>query len=155
MINVDADDFDGWVYADGSSYSASKFNVGDAFDVVDGIFTVPALNNFIKMNPQPYLSNDMTEKHKPVVPPHSHKMSLSLSGNVEGNLKYKHTDGYDGRAWSHGVTYKDGTNTFKVKLDYSAMKISTTGYIEQSQQVGVETRPSYNSIPVMIYIGRP
>lgn len=153
-IDVNSDNFDGWVYADGSTYSTSMFDVKDAFDVnEDGTFTVPNLNNFIKLNSTPYQANDMSEKYEHVDPYHTHDITMSLSGNVKGSLKYQHTSGYGGIPWSHGRTDKDGTCIFQVELDYSLLKISSKGYIEQSQQAGEETHPTYNSIPVMVYIG--
>ena len=156
VIDVNSDNFDGWVYADGSTYSASMFDVKDAFDVnEDGTFTVPNLNNFIKLNPKPYQANDISEKYEHVDPYHTHDITMSLSGNVKGSLKYNHTSSFGGIPWSHGVDYKTGTCVFQIELDYSSLKISSKDYIEQSQQVGEETYPTYNSIPVMVYIGMP
>lgn len=52
-IDIDSGEFDGWVYPDGSEYSARDFPQAYAVygDGQSSTFKVPFLSNFIKLNP--------------------------------------------------------------------------------------------------------
>ena len=155
-IDVYSSDFDGWVYADGSGYPLQKFNVHDEFEINGMTFYVPALNNFIRLNPTPYLKNDMTETYRHVDPQHHHNARLNLTGKVKGTLTYSCSTVGAGNT-SHGATETAGKFDFKFDLDCTGLNVdpASTNYIRQSGQVGSETYPSYVNMPVMIYIGKP
>lgn len=156
-INIYSDDFDGWVYADGSEYDCELFPTAkDVFDNNGTTFTVPALNNFIKPNPFPYSGNNMSETYNHVDPLHSHRMLVNLSGNVNGQLQYGCNTNGKGNT-SHGASNADKVHNYNIDLDYTTINVSSRSkdYIHTSGSDTDETYPTHNNIPVMIYIGLP
>ena len=143
------------MYADGSRYSLSDFEVGDAFDVVGGEFQVPALNWFVKANPAPYERNYLSERYAHVDPPHSHGVELRLAGIVSANLSYADTGAPGASSGSYGSDVKDGEQSYGLPLDYSGLEIATPNHVRPYAGTGGETYPTYNSVPTMIYIGKP
>lgn len=157
-IDIMSDDFDGWVYADGSQYKINQFDkqVSSVFDNDGEYFFVPYMNSFIKPNPTPYNQNNLESIYNHVDPIHSHNAVINLSGNVNGSLYYRYGAPGDGNT-SHGASTAIRNMNYTVQLDYSNVRIASTSknYIKPSQTELQETYPSHVNIPTVVYIGKP
>lgn len=145
--------FDGWVYPDGSSYPLADFPEGAYFEN-DGVnFTVPDLTDFMRADQRPYEgTGSKAVAAVEYLPRHNHTVSMALSGSVDGSFKYYTSSNGNGPN-SHGAKNVTQIYDFPVPLEYSGLKITSTGYIRKCDAQGECTAPSYNSVPVTIYIG--
>lgn len=93
-VDIDSDDFDGWVFPNGFKYKRSE--VEDRFKTLESIemfnyiqdelyLCLPCLSNYFKLNPKTEeLDSVKKVNFKNSVPSHSHKVkTLDVSGKIK------------------------------------------------------------------------
>lgn len=159
-VDITSTDFDGWVLADGSSYSLDDFDVGEEVFDIDretNTFTVPCIDDMIMINSRPYESYDCDACENLGIPKHNHEFNTRLSnGTVNGKFKYW-CGQYGKGTSSHGSSTIKGTKTknyaVKIKMTYGRV-IDDPVVSPNELLLDQKPKPSTISVPVMIYIGR-
>lgn len=129
-----AAEFDGWVFPDGAKYSASDSSGNQAFADAyyefrtvsqDGVFNVPTLSNFMKLNPgadtaSPYARHEYSNP----VPRHSHTYTGSSTGadRVVNDAFYIYmTEGYDSAGEYIHKNNRSLSFRLHTKMDYDVI----------------------------------
>lgn len=168
QININSNDFDGWVYVDGSTYRKDDFP--EAYEIFnpDHIpsdqFTIPCISNFIKLNGfSDTMRNDFSDViYQNSIHEHSHpgidsnqfkdysgstrvqvKLSVYYSGFGSTNVKALHT-GY--------VDENGELKQLSVIINSNTLRSIPTKTIELG--LDYESRPENQLIPMMVYIGK-
>ena len=150
-----ADDFDGWVYADGSKYPRATFP--KAYALYQGLpgstptaFAVPRLDNFLTPNPGTYMTDAMRSiAWQNRLPAHRHDdiNSSQLTTSI-GNIKLQVTfpvfggNSASGEPESGGIPFPDKNgNSFHVKYKekWSTIDYSMTFDLQNMQILPTDT----------------
>ena len=170
-INENAADFNGWTYPDGRLVSKSRFpNAYAAFgnqfgEETDTQFRLPDVRDFIELNP--YIQPDNATERKNSVtglPKHNHSITdIEVNGSIEFDLLikgYNTWDQKDGKPpeykYHHGAKDDKSGSYVSPKIQFKADNITLTmdGVLPNQEKTG-ENRPSYDLLPVLMYIGKP
>jgi hypothetical protein len=166
--------FDGWVYPDGTSFSRYQgqydFDAAyRAYGGADGVFTVPKLTEFIRVNKCPACITDplLSVEAQMGIGSHTHSISRnSLATGLQISVEIELPTSENGTgdpSWTYNVGYiHQGDKTAgwlvnKVSADAEISVSVTPGdnmrlsYIRDEREE--KTHPAYNFIPMMIYIG--
>ena len=87
-IDYKSDDFDGWLYPDGSTYELSDFSLSsklsDVYGNDDGTFTLPTLSNFIRLNGHLVKNPELTSliEGRNALLQHSHDITIDATGTI-------------------------------------------------------------------------
>jgi len=102
QINYKSDDFDGWLYPDGSTYFLSDFALSSKISAVYGnddghTFTMPTLSNFIRLNGIMQKSPELTSRMdgRNALMKHNHKLDVTATGKIQtyGSANYSNQVG--------------------------------------------------------------
>ena len=165
-IDCDATDFDGWVYPDGREVSREKFaeayeffgdNYGEASN--DLMFKLPCLTNLIKIV-QPTATNktqDLSQQVQKVdvLKDHQHEVvDLGMSGTIASSNKFMSVNNTDPGHACHGSRDEGNDQQWKYDLWFKAKNVEIRGgQTTKSAGNTKSTHPSYNHLPVLMYIG--
>ena len=166
-IDETALDFNGWIYPDGRAISRSIFSeafeyFGTDFGAGDGstTFNIPCLSNFMKIA-QPGTTNldevlVQERQQIEVLSCHSHPLgNLGLSGTIDATTKFKSVGNWDAGEACHGS--RGGGSIKKISYDFwfkaSNLAIQTGQNSIESTSISKTTHPTYNKLPVLMYIG--
>lgn len=163
-ININSDNFDGWVYPNGQSYTVAStdFQAAKQYfeqDVNSTTLTIPCLNNFIKANPTNNISVENITFKNSGVPRHNHNTTIRLSNNdtkeVGIDIFIADTAG-DGGSFHRGAKPYDPNKEYKASLALSVdgLTINDCTINKSDSSLDREQYPTYNYLPVMIYIGK-
>lgn len=176
-VNINAADFDGWTYPDGKALLSDAFpEAWNVFGTTYGsnsenkTFNIPNLRDFLKFA-QASSTVSFAEKinyNRNPLSSHSHTIdSMSLDGsiNVSGirmdltNTKQSaddyHTDPADS-AFHCGL---ESAKPIEIPalVEFKASNFTIDGMVDTDNSnealANIETHPSYNTIPVLMYIG--
>lgn len=115
-VNIDSDDFDGWVYPDGSQYNVSDFpDAATVFGHSGTTFNVPNLTEFFCGDTTKNNHVDANE----VIKKHSHKTQLTFdSQSLSGTIHVMGTSNTTGDGGGHngGKTDKSYDCTIQMKV---------------------------------------
>lgn len=167
-IDVDSDDFDGWVYPDGSEYPKERFP--DAWAVFGDdpwstTFRVPCLSTFFKPNPFPYGGSSLSvvPAQTTGIPPHRHSLDPQTAALKDVELKVVAqipgvgtSQGGGSSRSIHARGLQHGTDRLRegqYSLEVTKASVAVYDGELQSRPDGRETHPNYNLVPVKIYIG--
>ncbi len=167
-IDINSASFDGWVYPDGTRYTVGTGNFQLACQIYgggsdSGEFTVPDLREFFKCCGYSASALSKTETNwnsTSAMLAHSHSFSqdakLALTGTATMNsgVSIKTTKDFGGMTADH-VHNGKGTMTpseYACSIDASSIGFSGTLNTSATSQNG-STHPSYNLLPVLVYIG--
>ena len=166
-IDETALDFNGWVYPDGRAISRSIFSeafeyFGIEFGAGDGstTFNIPCLSNFIKIvQPEStQLTDDLAQEKEQieVLSCHSHPLgNLGLTGTIGATTKFKSVSNWDIGDACHGS--RGGGSIKKISYDFwfkaSKLAMQTEENSIQPTSIPKTTHPTYNKLPVLMYIG--
>jgi hypothetical protein len=166
-IDIDSENFDGWVYPDGSEFQKSRFlEAWEMFKESDSstTFRVPNLSAFFKPNPEPtQVGTTRTEGKTEGIPAHTHGIrkdsfeELDVKLDVSTQIPVTPNDDETGGSNSIHSGSKQMNNSYLTQDQYELVVgsiniTSATGEL-QVQSDSSETYPNHNLIPVMIYIG--
>lgn len=170
-IDETAENFDGWVYPDGREISREKFV--DAFNAFgeeygsgdrEKTFNIPNLSNFFK----PVVLTSSSEKTmdlsetipvNEIVREHQHNLeNVPIDGKIKCDFKFTHVnDTRNGEACHGTIGKREASQKYDIQLKFTGMEFSS----DSPKSVGacasdsIETHPTYNWIPTLIYIGLP
>lgn len=147
------DDFDGWLYPDGSTYDLTAFSLSSKLSGLYGnddgtTFTLPNLSNFIRLNGSLQLDENgslmYNEPGRNCTPEHTHSFSLKLSGTIDIEAKAK---------WSSDVA-----SSAKAKTDFihRGDGYAKTGYTVWAENgvAGSYLKDTYMPLSTLLY-GKP
>lgn len=158
--------FDGWTYPDGRMFLSSDFidawNVfGDSYGVDNSTqkFAIPNLNGFFK--PRQFDIDNVDEsliEQRPghsYLPSHTHNVdNVKLSGRVNISMKLPITNSGSSAKGLHNSSGNINHPSCYCIIDISDFK-SASGYTTNSDtELDIQTHPTYDTMPVMIYIGK-
>lgn len=165
-IDCDATDFDGWVYPDGREVSREKFaeayeffgdSYGEASD--DLMFKLPCLTNLIKIV-QPTTTNktqDLSQQVEKVdvLKDHQHEVvNLGMSGTITSTNKFVSVNNTRPGHACHGSENNGNDRQQKYDLWFKAKNVEIRGgQVTKPTGNMKSTHPSYNYLPVLMYIG--
>ena len=153
-ININSDDFDGWVYPDGSTYLISDFpRAASEFGSVGSTFQVPLLSQFFCGSKTKDQNVEATE----VLKEHFHFTKLTLEPKeITGTLYLGAAKDAGGDGFGHNGKAKtfDRWHRCTVTMVIDSFEFSGNNQSDNCEQGYGVTTPSYNYIPVMIYIGQ-
>ena len=176
-ININAADFDGWTYPDGKALLSDDFpEAWNVFGTTYGsnsekkTFNIPNLRDFLKFA-QADSATSFAEKinyNRNPLPRHSHNInSMSLNGsinvtgikmeltNTKQSASSSHSDPADSAFHCGLESAKDIKIPALVEFKVINFTIAGTPATNNSSEAlaNVETHPSYNTIPALMYIG--
>ena len=102
QINYKSEDFDGWLYPDGSTYFLSDFALCAKISSLYGnddeaTFTMPTLSNFIRLNGIMQKSPELTSRvdGRNALMSHMHKIDVTATGTIQtyGTANYSNEVG--------------------------------------------------------------
>lgn len=165
--DIMSDDFDGWVYADGTTFTIDERNKSrfkkalDEWGVTNSQFSfkIPCLSNFIKSSYKE-LPNLSVFPQQLGVAEHSHDIDqIEFDGELKlkKNFKFKTYENYGSPAKNYSRNIHNGINNsvnigkvnFNFDLEQVQFDLSCNEYGSSNQKF----EPRHNSIPIMIYIG--
>lgn len=139
-IDVDDEDFDGWVFPNGGY-----------LDTID--MQLPNLNKFMKIQCQ----KTTRVQYKNALKSHKHDdidKSLTMKGTLDMYRCWIPTTRYcgkDGRTGHNGGCDESTPATIVAKFENAVCRGMYTDDVDE--QYKIETKPCHNLMPVMIYIG--
>ena len=155
-IDINAQDFDGWVYPAGQTYMVGQNDFQGAIDATS--FTVPDFRSysFVKAVPERGKTAITADFKNEGVPAHPHTAVIELSGGAsemeisalvtnyagDGNAIHR------GKAPYNPARQYEGTMSFYV----TELNIEDVRMEDSSDALDREQYPAYNDLPVMIYI---
>lgn len=166
-IDIHAAGFDGWVYPRGQSYAvgANEFTQAKTCfgqSATERTLNVPNIDRFIKAVPSCDITMSPVAHANTGVPGHSHSSSVALGGgsaDVSVSAVVTKSAGY---VEEQGGKLHNGDKGFRKKKYYKStlylvgsditVRECEIGYSESA--LAREQYPSYNYLPVMIYIGK-
>lgn len=164
-INVSALDFDGWVYPDGREIPSAIFP--DAWNTFGttygsnsayGTFKLPDFRQFFK--PAPYTNTGSFETNVAGtngIVVHTHEVSdVSLSGKLCIDLSLLLTDSNSGSCAMHDSNGDSSYFDSYLKFEMKGINLrdDTIDISYSSPNLDVQTHPTYNMMPVLMYIGK-
>lgn len=158
-INVNAADFDGWVYADGKEYP-NNFEFASSFDQGSDSnhFVVPNYHEMLFMETS--LTASSGDKVFPEVhgfKSHSHTVKLELDGEISGTFKFDYGSADGNGSGIHG-SKTDPTKgkdiDIQVETSLSGLNFQLAGKIENCASNNKHTHPTFTYIPMLVYIGK-
>ena len=170
-IDVNSPEFDGWVYADGSSYLKAQFP--RAYEVFNPThspattFVVPNIDSFVKLNGFSTASVNSFDKvkYKNAMSPHVHKefsndqlLNYSKVNKVTAQMPYNfsHASNTAATAFHTGFTKKSGSSKLDgIKITINANEINSSATETLALNQDTESTPRHVVIPLMTYIGKP
>lgn len=157
-IDINASDFDGWVYPDGREFDKEKWK--QAYEKFKDNH-VPILTDFIK--PSVTISEIENVPEKKVLKSHSHTLNGEIDGKISVDFELSVGSTGGGGMLFHGYSKEDpGTSEEKYTiLDNLSCIINIKDFGQDIQiknypenESSNETYPTFNYCPVMIYIGK-
>jgi hypothetical protein len=167
-VDIDSEDFDGWVYPNGTVFTVDGNRFQEAFGLYGTepeetgkrSFKVPDLRNFLRMNPG-------TEKEDPMkfvrynngLAPHSHEiLGVTISGRPK-TPKINELPIGNGGSGYYDMCGFGSSSTPTGKIDFEINGSFEDGQIENAKSMesgsspDVESKPTHVFMPVMVYIG--
>jgi len=167
-ININSPAFDGWVYPDGQIYFVQGYQFREAkalFGQDPGLnqLSVPYLSSFVKALPGQAENVVARPPEKPLLR-HSHRdmmyfnSSKTLSASISVGINYAAGDEKDNGSMhlAQKPTAKGWPKDYLATVVLSASSASVQGgdVLLSEKDADVESYPSHNMMPVMIYIGK-
>lgn len=160
-------DFNGWTYPDGRAVSREIFReafqyFGTEFGAGDGetTFNIPCLTNFIKIA-QPgttLLDEKLVQEREQieVLKRHDHALgNIGLNGTIQATTEFKSVNNTQAGDACHGSL--GGGAIKKISYDFYFKATDLTIQSDQkkveSSEISKATHPTYNKLPVLMYIG--
>ena len=163
-ININSANFDGWVYPRGQSYTvaAADFHGAKACfgqSATATTLTIPNINNFVKADPRHGVRASTVPFRNQGVPAHHHSSSVQMGGGSYDDYKIKAKatrDAGRGGALHNGSTGYKPAKYFKSTLVFhaSSLEVESCDIGNSESSLDREQYPSYNYLPIMIYIGK-
>lgn len=167
-IDCNSPNFDGWVYPDGREVSQSRFAkahefFGDSYgEASNGMFKLPCLTSFMKLitptstgNWQTLDLSSQRDEHE-VLKSHSHRLDdLQIRGKIEQlSVVFENVDNTKNGYYCHGVK----KSSSKAKHNYDIWFTGSNVRLDEGQktmstEIQKTTHPTYNYLPVLMYIG--
>ena len=165
-IDCNSPDFDGWVYPDGRALSKEKFRKAFEFFGIDyggtsesTTFNIPCLTSFMKVI-QPTVANKNQslvagEAASEVLADHIHNIDdVQVKGTLSPTIKFTNVGNFDKGTACHGIHRKVNTSyTYDLYVIASNLRIVGGSQTTDSTSIQKTTHPSYNYLPVVMYIG--
>lgn len=167
VIDCNSAEFDGWVYPDGRELSKSKFTKAYSFFGDDygpasssSLFKIPNLTSFIKIV-QPTSSNKTTSlvgevEANDVLSDHYHHMdNIQINGQIDDlSVKFENVMNTDVGPYCHGVGNSSSTSKQAYDIWFTGTNITISeGQTTGQSEIQKTTHPTYNYLPVLMYIG--
>lgn len=161
--------FDGWVYADGGTYSREDFpkaySVFNPSSIPPDSFNVPGIHDFIKLNG--FSDSDensfLSVRYENAISPHTHgdidnnqfktktlQQTVDIEMPIRNGASSKTTDehclhtGY--------LTQKSVLSALSVTIDSNNLETQLTSTLPLNNDI--ESKPMHQVIPLMVYIGK-
>lgn len=166
-VDCNSAEFDGWVYPDGRELRKSKFTkaysfFGDDYGTASSssLFKIPNLTSFIKIV-QPTSSNKTTSlvsevPANDVLKDHQHTAdNLQINGQIDYlSVSFENVRNTEAGAYCHGVdkSSQKAKQTYDIWFTGSNVRISD-GQTTGSSEIQKTTHPTYDHLPVLMYIG--
>ena len=151
-INVYSEDFDGWVYPDGSQYNVSDFPEAAATFGYSGTkFRVPELTDF-------FCGGTTKSEHvnaTDVIGKHRHRTRITFKPKtVTGKITVMGTSNVTGDGGGHNARGTNDSYSCELEMEIASISFNGNCEIDNCESSGDTTHPTYNYMPVMIYIKR-
>ena len=163
-IDINGANFDGWVYPRGQSYTVAAADFHGAKTCFGQSATattlaIPNINNFVKADPRQGIMASTVPFRNQGIPAHHHSSSVQMGGGSYDDYKIKATvTKYPGPG---GALHNGSTGYNPPKYFESTLVFRATSLDVKSCEIGNsessldrEQYPSYNYLPIMIYIGK-
>ena len=159
-------DFDGWTYPDGRSFLSSDFvdawNVFGqtyGYDETTQKFAIPNLNGFFKPKgfAAAHLNTSLVDQRSghSYLSSHTHDVrDVRLSGRVNISMKLPITNSGQSDKGLHNSTGDLTYPSCYCIADISDFRSASGNTTNSDNELDIQTHPTYNAMPVMIYIGK-
>lgn len=167
-IDIYSDDFDGWVYPNGTVFTTEQpvdfIDAKETYGVDENSFQVPDLRHFIKLNPGSKRSNALKfYSYQNGLVKHKHEIEdFSCAGNIEYDsmeincgygIENQHTGGV---ACGYGVPSMpiEGRINVSGSGELTNARFSGISSLNTDESLDIESKPVHNLMPIMVFIGR-
>lgn len=163
-IDINSANFDGWVYPRGQSYTvaagdflSAKACFGQSATAT--ILNIPDINNFIKADPRRAIRASTVVSCNSGVPAHCHQSSVQTDGGYHDDYKISAEvtkSAGSGGALHNGSKPYTPPKYFESTIVFHAesLQIDSCDIGKSEKSLDREQYPSYNYLPIMIYIGK-
>lgn len=160
--------FDGWVYPDGRVLDLSMFQqayeaFGKSYNVGDegeNQFRIPALSNFIRMQndfKDSRTYNSIVNEQKVILEHFHYVTDMYMSGNMTCDISIGTGRDTNNGPSTHSPNNIDNPNSetsAKLAFNFNNVRVDHVDSVRPSDaSLDVQTYPSYNDLPVLMYIG--
>lgn len=170
-IDEMAESFDGWVYPDGREISreifVDAFNAfGEDYGSGDGVktFNIPALSSFFKpivLTSDADQTRDLSKTIpvNEVVKSHHHTLAnIPIDGKMKCNFSFTHVNDTRAGDACHGTNGSNAASQeYDIQIKFTGLEFSSDSprSVDMTSADMIETHPTYNWIPALMYIGLP
>lgn len=163
-ININSTNFDGWVYPRGQSYTVTAADFQGAKACFGQSLTattliIPNINNFVKADPRRNIRAQTVPFNNQGIPAHHHSSSIQIGAGSYDDYAVKaevtKSPGSGGALHNGAEGYKPA-KYFESTLVFHATSLDVKSCEIGNSESGLdrEQYPSYNYLPIMIYIGK-
>lgn len=162
-VEIQSEDFDGWVYPDGTIYDLSDFilsnRISSIFYVDAGKFAVPVLSDFIKINNGEFAEDRFQKKTgRTVNSRHTHFTTADISGQVEmrailpiGDIAGEGICIHNGINGTSSKYYETTPGLYPISVHIENLGSDRVFKNTGSTEIAY---PSYTNMPVQVFLGK-
>lgn len=162
-ININAADFDGWTYPDGKALLSDDFpEAWNVFGTTYGsdsekkTFNLPNLRNFIKFadSNSPNIQLKDSVHYNVIAGTHNHALNgIAVRGDINVSLSVRLTQNDSGNCCMHDSHGEERQTTGILFFNTANLHCVNPTLQASDEKLAVETYPTYNLLPVLMYIG--